>query len=175
MSNSITHLQIFLVAGAGTAVLALVVGFFGWIISRLDRGFIHKWDYHNPYNRTCKICMRHEVKHCRSLETWRYDWWEVFFEGYDLCLTKALSKALSTPRSDWMKGVVSAEAIIEGAREENWVMISSNYSVVGALKKEIEFVREMSQDHDGWGVSGLEMLKGMEERLLLEIQRREAS
>lgn len=42
---------------------------------------MHEWEYHNPYDRTCKVCGRHEVEHCRSLDTWAYGWWEVFREG----------------------------------------------------------------------------------------------
>lgn len=41
----------------------------------------HRWEYRNPYDRTCAICGRHEVSHCRGMETWNIAWWEVFDEG----------------------------------------------------------------------------------------------
>lgn len=44
----------------------------------------HKWEYRNPYDRTCAICGRHEVQYCAD---WRdvFDrfkgWWEAHREG----------------------------------------------------------------------------------------------
>lgn len=43
----------------------------------------HHWQYRNPFDRTCKVCGRHEVGH--SLP-WNWNhrfkwWWEVFNEG----------------------------------------------------------------------------------------------
>lgn len=40
----------------------------------------HKWEYRNPYDRTCKVCGRHEVSHCWA-GSWGSSWWEVFREG----------------------------------------------------------------------------------------------
>lgn len=40
---------------------------------------LHHWRYRNPYDRTCKVCGRHEVSHCSV--SWRNAWWEVFSEG----------------------------------------------------------------------------------------------
>lgn len=50
----------------------------------------HRWDYLNPYNRTCSICGRNEVQYCASmsLEDWRRGWWEPHVEG-DLSKHKA--------------------------------------------------------------------------------------
>lgn len=40
----------------------------------------HRWQYRNPYDRTCRTCGRHEVAHgwAAELHIW---WWEVFDEG----------------------------------------------------------------------------------------------
>ena len=40
----------------------------------------HKWEYRNPYDRTCSVCGRHEVSHCYSGE-WSRSWWECFDDG----------------------------------------------------------------------------------------------
>jgi hypothetical protein len=39
----------------------------------------HKWDYRNPYDRTCKTCGRHEVVHAWNVTD--SGWWEVFQMG----------------------------------------------------------------------------------------------
>ena len=43
--------------------------------------FGHRWKYRNPYDRTCKVCNRHEVSHCWDLKSWNRSWWEIFDEG----------------------------------------------------------------------------------------------
>lgn len=40
----------------------------------------HRWSYHNPYDRTCTVCARHEVEHCWAGHP-NQSWWEVFDEG----------------------------------------------------------------------------------------------
>ena len=42
--------------------------------------WMHRWEYRNPYNRTCSICDRHEVMHYHS---WNPNarWWETFDKG----------------------------------------------------------------------------------------------
>lgn len=44
----------------------------------------HHWDYRNPFNRTCIVCGRNEVRHCQDMSEF-FDstkgWWEVFNEG----------------------------------------------------------------------------------------------
>jgi hypothetical protein len=49
---------------------------FNWFRKLLG---LHQWKYRNPYDRTCKVCDRHEV-------AFSYDWsgpfwWEVYSEG----------------------------------------------------------------------------------------------
>lgn len=41
----------------------------------------HKWAYRNPYDRTCKMCGRHEVSHCADLDSWNRAWWETWNDG----------------------------------------------------------------------------------------------
>jgi len=41
----------------------------------------HKWAYHNPYDRTCKVCGRREVSHCADPESWNRSWWEAWNDG----------------------------------------------------------------------------------------------
>ncbi len=46
----------------------------------------HRWEYRNPYDRTCKICGRHEQEECWADEYARYGMrargtWEVYREG----------------------------------------------------------------------------------------------
>ena len=45
--------------------------------------WLHKWEYRNPYNRTCSVCGRNEVEHCWPGDEFklRAGWWEVFDEG----------------------------------------------------------------------------------------------
>ena len=44
----------------------------------------HRWNYHNPYERTCDICGRREVQHCADIKHF-YNafkgWWEVWDRG----------------------------------------------------------------------------------------------
>jgi hypothetical protein len=46
----------------------------------------HQWQYHNPFDRTCTICGRHEVEECWGEDFERKGfaargWWEVYREG----------------------------------------------------------------------------------------------
>lgn len=60
--------------------------FFGIPVLGLTSIFImritdpHRWSNRNPFDRTCSICGRHEVKHC-YVDNWNNDWWEVFSDG----------------------------------------------------------------------------------------------
>lgn len=48
----------------------------------------HKWKYHNPADRTCTICGRHEIQYCadiRDVFNPFVGWWEAHIEG-DLAL-----------------------------------------------------------------------------------------
>lgn len=42
---------------------------------------MHQWKYRNPYNRTCQVCGRHEVRHRWAGDAHRLGWWEVFDNG----------------------------------------------------------------------------------------------
>lgn len=49
----------------------------------------HDWDYHNPYNRKCRQCHRHEVEHYWAEEHPTRDaFWEVFDDGDGSCYKK---------------------------------------------------------------------------------------
>lgn len=55
-------------------------------LTRPLRAFLHRfhrWDYRNPYDRTCHICGRHEVEHRWHTEPGigNRSWWEVFADG----------------------------------------------------------------------------------------------
>jgi len=63
---------------------ALLVG--GLKLLSWWEAYPHKWEYRNPYCRTCKICGRHEEEECWPDEFHRYGmrargWWEVYREG----------------------------------------------------------------------------------------------
>ncbi|WP_323016390.1 hypothetical protein [Castellaniella sp.] len=43
---------------------------------------LHRWVYRNPFNRTCKVCGRHEVFHGKTAALTKFEgWWEVFDDG----------------------------------------------------------------------------------------------
>ncbi len=65
------YILLILIAGAVlTALYALVAK---WI------GVRHKWDYQNPFHRTCKCCGRVEIEHLHQFE--EKNWWMVEAEG----------------------------------------------------------------------------------------------
>lgn len=39
----------------------------------------HRWQYHNPYDRTCTCCGRHQVKF--GYDMGDTGWWEDFTDG----------------------------------------------------------------------------------------------
>lgn len=42
----------------------------------------HKWSYRNPYDRTCKVCKRHEVEYSLGFgSAWFRSWWETYSNG----------------------------------------------------------------------------------------------
>lgn len=44
----------------------------------------HWWEYRNPFDRTCRVCKRHEVEHMCSDDLpnlFARGWWECFDEG----------------------------------------------------------------------------------------------
>jgi hypothetical protein len=67
--------------GALIALIALLIFF------ARDK---HTWRYYNPYNRSCQMCGRHEVSHCRSVDSWGNSWWEVFDEGDGSCTNRRI-------------------------------------------------------------------------------------
>jgi len=64
----------------------------------------HQWEYRNPYDRTCKICGRHEVEHCWGMSyfEWNSGWWEIFDDG-DLTKHTNLGKRIIA----WIKELVT--------------------------------------------------------------------
>ena len=45
---------------------------------------LHVWEYRNPFDRTCSVCGRHEVKYCNDIKDARdpfSGWWEVYSDG----------------------------------------------------------------------------------------------
>lgn len=45
---------------------------------------LHSWEYHNPANRTCKVCDERQVQYCadyRDVFDRTKGWWEVEREG----------------------------------------------------------------------------------------------
>lgn len=66
------------------ALLGLLIG--GLKLLDFLGSYPHKWQYRNPYDRTCKICGRNEQEECWPDEFRRYGfrakgWWEVYREG----------------------------------------------------------------------------------------------
>lgn len=46
--------------------------------------WLHDWDYRNPFDRTCRICHRHETKWCHPWQnalSRANGWWEVQRDG----------------------------------------------------------------------------------------------
>lgn len=68
-------------------VLLLTALLFGFVkLLELWGSWPHRWKYRNPYDRTCKICGRHEQEECWADEYARYGMrargiWEVYNEG----------------------------------------------------------------------------------------------
>lgn len=71
--------------GVGTATIAA-----NGRVDRNVRGWLwllwkvfgrHKWNYYNPYDRTCEVCGRREVSHCADIYSWNRAWWETWNEG----------------------------------------------------------------------------------------------
>lgn len=43
---------------------------------------MHHWRYRNPFDRTCRVCGRHEVFHgFDTALTHQNGWWELFDDG----------------------------------------------------------------------------------------------
>jgi hypothetical protein len=42
-------------------VILLLLFLIKWLFSEWSE---HRWNYHNPYNRTCRICGRNEQEEC---------------------------------------------------------------------------------------------------------------
>jgi hypothetical protein len=76
--------ETFLIIVLLVAMVALLFGFLK--LMDLWASWPHRWKYRNPYDRTCKICGRHEQEECWADEYARYGMrargiWEVYREG----------------------------------------------------------------------------------------------
>jgi hypothetical protein len=68
----------------------LLLGFLKWLLEPYSP---HKWEYRNPYDRTCKKCGRNEQEECWADSYARHGmrctgWWEVYREGDGSCEKK---------------------------------------------------------------------------------------
>jgi hypothetical protein len=42
---------------------------------------MHLWVYRNPYDRTCRVCGKHQVEHMFLVNPPVYPWWGTFGNG----------------------------------------------------------------------------------------------